>query len=353
MAESEDDEKQLMYVDDEKENSVFRWMSAVVVLFAVAGFFGLAWYAYKSGSEGEVADKDVELVKADKAPVKEAPANPGGMQIPNQDKTIYGLVNGNKGEKPTVERILPPPEEPLERGASTETWMSDKAKSKANLEAGEQKMAQAEPAPVAAAPAPTPAPAASTAITLPPAAPAAETPAPAESKKVDQFNPQKAEVEAALAPAVPSAAPPTAPKVVVKPTAPVEQAEEAPKEAPSPTPPPAPVAKPVAKKAPVVAKSEENEDSEETVPAAPPKGIRVQLGAHKSQEEATSNWAKLSRQFAGELKGKNHYIVRVDLGDKGIYYRLQVAPFTSTKEAEQFCLTFVSADKGCFPVKAK
>ena len=81
MADDEDEKQPPIYDDEEQDRGIFRWMSTLVVLLAIAGFFGLAWYAYKNG--GEVVDeKDVELVKADKTPIKEAPANPGECRFP-------------------------------------------------------------------------------------------------------------------------------------------------------------------------------------------------------------------------------------------------------------------------------
>lgn len=57
----------------------------------------------------------IPTVKADKTPVKKAPQDPGGMQIPNQDKKIYTKIesNGSKEPLPKVVKILPAPEKPL------------------------------------------------------------------------------------------------------------------------------------------------------------------------------------------------------------------------------------------------
>src|SRR5690606_18973570 len=65
-----------------------------------------------------------------KTPIKEKPADPGGMQFPNQDKTIFDTFNGNA--TPTaqnVERILPSPEEPMSKDldtSETSTWINNK-----------------------------------------------------------------------------------------------------------------------------------------------------------------------------------------------------------------------------------
>jgi hypothetical protein len=326
----------LLYSDDEQESGIFRWMSALVVLLAIAGFFGLAWYAYKSGGEA-VDEKDVEFVKADKAPVKETPANPGGMQIPNQDKTVYGLISGSKTEKPTVERILPAPEEPVARGGDTETWMSDKAKSKMN---GAQETDK--PANTASA---------TTEV------------ATAETKKTEQFNPSQAQALQSEQKPAAQDKPSITNTVVTTPSASAEATAAKPVALAANNSVQASETKKAVKPQPVVVPDSEEDDTEDKqaaspatkAPAAvvPPKGARAQLGAYKSEAEAKSNWAKISSKFATEIGSKEHYIVRADLGEKGIYYRLQVAPFASAKEAEQFCLTFVTAGQNCFLAKAK
>jgi hypothetical protein len=381
MADEEEDSRPVAYDDDETESGMFRWMSALVVLLAVAGFFGLAWYAYKSGGEA-VDEKDVEIVKADKTPIKEAPANPGGMQIPNQDKTVYGLISG-KTEKPVVERILPAPEEPLQRG-DTETWMSDSVKNKGDDIDGETDVAKPE-SPVRE-------------DALSPAAPGKE-----------QFNPAKAlaahagekPVMATAAPVTPvtttdKAAPPAASKQVAAVAGTASSTPLANAAAPAPgqktaqaepqhhaddsdtedadddiklqmkpidKPAEKPAAKPVEKlvnkpqekvaEKPAPKKTTKVETKIKTPPAALPSGARVQLGAYKSQSEAEKNWSRISGKFAEDLSGKKHYIVRVDLGKKGVYYRLQLAPFSSARDAESFCLDIVSGGQGCILAKGK
>jgi hypothetical protein len=333
MADEEDDENQQpIYDDDENEGGVFRWMSVLVVILAVAGFFGLAWYAYRNGGE-TVDEKDVELIKADKTPVKEAPANPGGMQIPNQDKTVYGLISG-KTEKPVVERILPAPEEPMPRASGdTETWMSDSLKHK--IDGGKTAGTQViEPNNTTA-----------------------------EALPKEQFNPAKVRDAAIPAPdsQAAGALPSVAPSVQVAAATP----KALPVIPPASSAPPVPAVAPAQPKAtapaaaskPAANDSDEDEEKKPATPpasvAAPPAGIRVQLGAYKSQGEAESNWARIAHKFSDDMADKQHYIVRADLGGKGVFYRLQLAPFPSSGDAEQFCLDFVSAGQGCIVAQGK
>ena len=58
------------------------------------------------------------LIKADPRPMKTAPDKPGGMEVPHQDKEIYGKL-GREAAPPQqtarIERLLPPPEAPMAR----------------------------------------------------------------------------------------------------------------------------------------------------------------------------------------------------------------------------------------------
>ncbi len=78
----------------------------VLVLLAAVG--GAGWLAYDRGGEPE----ETPLIRADGGPIKVRPEDPGGMAVPDQDKLIYQTLNGGVVDE-TVERLLPPPEEPL------------------------------------------------------------------------------------------------------------------------------------------------------------------------------------------------------------------------------------------------
>ena len=86
-----------------------RILPVFIALLALAGFAALLWYAYAWGVGGTESG-NVPVVAAEPAPVKVAPEEPGGMEIPNQDKQVLNQTEGGEGS--TVERLLPPPEEP-------------------------------------------------------------------------------------------------------------------------------------------------------------------------------------------------------------------------------------------------
>ncbi|MBQ2810636.1 MAG: SPOR domain-containing protein [Alphaproteobacteria bacterium] len=60
----------------------------------------------------EVKQTEIPLIKRPITPVKIQPNNPGGMEILNQDKPVYALVEKQTAETIKIESILPTPETP-------------------------------------------------------------------------------------------------------------------------------------------------------------------------------------------------------------------------------------------------
>lgn len=95
--------------DEEPGISRKKWIGAVLAAVIVGGFGIGIWYAYDQGVK-----KGVQLappiISADTSPVKEKPEDPGGMDIPNQDKQVFSVLqSGDAPEK--VEQLMPPPED--------------------------------------------------------------------------------------------------------------------------------------------------------------------------------------------------------------------------------------------------
>ncbi len=96
--------------DSAKDSKILKIMpklllGLIVILLAVGGF-----YYYKKSQE---SGKKIPFIKADPGNFKTKPAYPGGMEVPNMDKTIYDNVG--KKAPPVKEKILPSPEKPLNR----------------------------------------------------------------------------------------------------------------------------------------------------------------------------------------------------------------------------------------------
>ncbi|HEU0071995.1 MAG TPA: hypothetical protein VFS04_11930, partial [Alphaproteobacteria bacterium] len=90
-----------------------RLITSLVVLLALGGFIGIVWHAYNQGKSGG-ADGVVPVLKAEDGPTRVRPDQPGGMDVPNQDKLIYDrLAPGGQIGAPQIERLLPPAEAPV------------------------------------------------------------------------------------------------------------------------------------------------------------------------------------------------------------------------------------------------
>lgn len=78
----------------------------------------------------------------------------------------------------------------------------------------------------------------------------------------------------------------------------------------------------------------------------------VQVGAFRSEDEASGTWNRMTTKFGDYLGGKASDIERADLGAKGVYYRLRVGPFASADAAKTYCEGLKSRGQDCL-VKAK
>ena len=78
---------------------------AGIVLAGVVGWFVLA-------PQYEQTHKEVPVIQRPQTAVKIKPENPGGMDIPNQDKDVYNIVEKKTVDNTVVENLLPEPEKP-------------------------------------------------------------------------------------------------------------------------------------------------------------------------------------------------------------------------------------------------
>lgn len=96
--------------DEEADPPPRRVLRIVGTLLIMALFAGGLWFAYVEGARhmaGTGGSGDIPLIHADTRPMKVKPAEPGGMAIPDRDMLIYGQ------NRPIVEHLLPPPEQPM------------------------------------------------------------------------------------------------------------------------------------------------------------------------------------------------------------------------------------------------
>ncbi len=80
----------------------------MVAAVLVVAFGVVVWSMFKSG----VRDRDMPpYITASDTPFKVAPDDPGGLEAPDQDKTVYDTVSGE--ESPAVKSFAAGPEEPV------------------------------------------------------------------------------------------------------------------------------------------------------------------------------------------------------------------------------------------------
>lgn len=87
-------------------------------------------------------------------------------------------------------------------------------------------------------------------------------------------------------------------------------------------------------------------------PAAVSSGSYVlQIGAYKSQADADAAWKTYQSKHAGTLSGLSPDVKKVDLGEKGTWYRLRVASFADKNAAAALCAKLTAEGGACFPAK--
>jgi cell division septation protein DedD len=86
-------------------------------------------------------------------------------------------------------------------------------------------------------------------------------------------------------------------------------------------------------------------------PAAAVTGYRLQLGALRSEDAARQEWEKLKKAHGDLLGGLNAAWPRADLGERGIYYRIQAGPVGDVAAAEHLCGELKRRNVGCILVR--
>lgn len=83
--------------------------------------------------------------------------------------------------------------------------------------------------------------------------------------------------------------------------------------------------------------------------SGPTGGWRVQIASVKSEDVAKSTWARLQSAHGDVLANLRMQAARVDLGDKGVWYRVQAGPLDE-KQAQSVCSTLKGRRADCVTV---
>jgi len=151
-------------------------------------------------------------------------------------------------------------------------------------------------------------------------------------------------------PPAPVAAIPSVPEIVVPPDAVVV----------TPAPPPAVLPPPAAAPATPVPATPPATIAARPAPATPPAsaaaapagpGPRIQLASVRDMADAQREWARVTRQYSDLLGGLSPQFVPADLGDRGVFIRVQAGPFASPEAARAACDALRARGAGCNVVR--
>lgn len=260
-------------------------MTAIVALFVL---FAVFWSTYPR-NDGEDNAGPVPMIRADASPYKAAPDDPGGMDIPYRDSTVFETLrsaNNAQGDN-KVESLLPAPEQPMAREQVFAGFKTDPIDSPIDP---------------------------STDMALDTEAPATE----------------------AVAETVAEAAP-----------VPEEPAAEAkPAEAPKPVETAKAVTAPETEKASKIepALGDAKDRSSEA-------GTHyIQLGSVKDRSAAEAEWNKLKKEFPSQLGSLTMRIQDVTIPDRGTFYRIQGGAVAQAKAKEICAAIAAKRSGGCIVV---
>ncbi|MEO5756544.1 MAG: SPOR domain-containing protein [Mesorhizobium sp.] len=358
------------------------FIAAIVGAVAIAG--GLGAFALSLGGKG--GTEAPVIVKADNAPIKIKPENPGGTVVPNQDNKVYDAVaKGTKAAAPVQEKLVTDTEQPVDVAAKDQQSrvvdlspaQSDGADAADGMQAagGTQAAGDLAPAPksedriaqvlqdaekatnpdvVAVAPRKVrtmvvksdgslvpredPAPVAPQVAAAEPVDPAPQHVAPSAQADADQTGtvPQASDQANADQPAKPVAAKPTA-----KAEAKAQSAN---------TPAKVPLAPQRPSDQPVDVVGEVKPDQVASIDPATAAGggsWSMQIASQPTVDSAQSSYQDLQRRYASVLSGRTANIVKAEIAGKGTFYRVRV-PAQSRNDAINLCTSYKAAGGNCF-----
>ncbi|AUG52854.1 SPOR domain-containing protein [Thalassospira marina] len=250
--------------------------TVILGIAVIGGGIGLgAWWFYGHGQH-IVQEGDLPVLMPEGGPVKVRPDNPGGMEVPHRDTTIYQELDDSGADvvvvidpipdmprAPEAFELGPPPDARKLVGDEMEI---DSGTDIDAPEIGEPAAASLKQAPAAAAKPAAPAP--SQTATAPEQTPATAAPKPDAS------------------------------------TDPASEGE-----------------------------------------------FRIQMASFREQGQASVAWNKISSENKDVVGNLKMFVQKVDLGDKGIFYRLQAGPLDGRAAADKICSELKQRNVGCLSVR--
>lgn len=308
-------------IDIDSEPGVPVRMLFPIIVLVIIVFGVYAWKTDKFAINSNDTD-EVPVIKADTKEIRSVPADPGGMYIANRDKMVYEAISNNEKQKlPQVVQILPQHEEPISRDEIKQIENTP-AQEVTSEEVAQKRVVMQELEKVAVQELP---------------------------KAVD--NKAESTIKVATNDAKENKKIVQKQELLSTDVAVLEENEVVPSEKPTKkTEPAITVAdiKNVEVPSPkTIAVSEPKKNNQ----VSNSKGSKIQLGAFKTEADLKENWSLIKKKHDSLLEGLDFNIEKADLGDKGIFYRLQVGRLESDTDARKLCKELIEQNQGCFVVK--
>ena len=96
---------------EERRTELVRSRNNFLGTFAGVALAGVVGWLVLAPQYAET-EKEIPIIRRPQTAIKIKPENPGGMDIPNQDKNIYNIVEKKEVDTTVVENLLPKPETP-------------------------------------------------------------------------------------------------------------------------------------------------------------------------------------------------------------------------------------------------
>ncbi|WP_343564823.1 SPOR domain-containing protein [Kiloniella sp. b19] len=291
---------------DDEDDGLFRKILPIGIGLVLVAIVGGGILVALNDGETVTDPNTVPLVQALPDPEKVKPDNPGGLNVEHQDKLILNEVPTGQATDEAVERLLPPPEVPLDRPQPEQSDVAEAPEAPENETPAEDRQAEAVKDEVAAAP---------------------------EAALKPEDKDPSGDLESVLQPPpavgkdegkqVPAEAAATAGETT--------KSSEAPQAAAS-VPTPAEVAKVV----------------------QPSSGqYVVQLASLRTESDARTEWGNLQKKLPKLLGRESMVLEKADIPNVGVRFRLQTGPFPAKAAATEMCQKLKAAGRDCLVKKVK
>lgn len=305
------------YDADKKKNrsffrKIFRIRNLLILLIVITSLYFL--WDYLIEKFDLFAPKEIIIIRPDDKPHRIKPDDPGGLIIANRDKSVYETIaksNSAKEQKlPTVTRVMPPPEMPVNRKEVFEDDDSDLTIAQKQKNDLIDKILNE---PIVAQ----------------------ETQVQLDLEQVLKDSKSEDEIKENIAESL---------NVDIENFVKKEQAKEiyqAPVEV---------VKKDTRIK--ILTKPTKPFDIPTlTQPSYKPTKYQVQLGAYKSISDANKDKVRLQNRHTELLQKQEFIVEKADLRDKGIFYRLKITSFKNERSARKLCDDLRVKKQDCLFIK--